>query len=67
MTFSLTVPDRIGQALTNKASEYEQTAPDYLKSALFTAAHSRDGFTLKLDLPAVAPDPRQAELNTQQP
>lgn len=49
MTFSLTVPDRIGQALSAKSAEYEQSVPEYLKSALFAAAHSKEGFLLKLE------------------
>lgn len=64
MTLTMTLPDRIGQALTNKAGEFGQQSPDYLKSMLFAACHSKDGVLLKLDLPppSIENDPAQPQL-----
>lgn len=62
MTLTMTLPDRLGQALINKANEYGQGHTDYLKSMLFAASHSKDGVVLKLELP-----PLQAEVDAAQP
>ena len=64
MTLTMTLPDRIGQALKNKGAEFEQDAPGYLKSMLFAACQSKDGVLLKLDLPppSVENDPAQTQL-----
>lgn len=59
---TITLPQRIEDALNKKAAEFELGGPDYLKNMLFTAAHAAEGVVLKLDLTPTAPDPRQAEL-----
>ena len=38
------------------------SGPDLLKHAAFCAAHSKEGFTLKLELPPVGPDPARLAL-----
>lgn len=59
---TITLPSRIEDALNRKGAEYELGGPEFLKNFLFTAAHAKEGATLKLDLTPAAPDPRQAEL-----
>lgn len=59
MTITMTIPDRVGEALKKKGLEYGQDATGYLKAMLFAAAHSPSGVLLKLDLPPPAVDPAQ--------
>lgn len=64
-TITIKLPDRLHAAVVNKAKhEFEQEAPEFLRTFLFIAADSKDGATLKLDLPppSNAPDPQQDEL-----
>lgn len=63
MTFSITIPDRIGQALSDEAQRsFDMQPTDYLKNALFAAAHNKEGFVLRLTLPPLKPDANQFEL-----
>lgn len=54
MRLTITLPDRLGQALENRAAELEQDAAGYLKSLLFAAAYAPQGVVLALTLPPVA-------------
>lgn len=51
MKLTMTLPDRIGAALTAAGAEMDLEASEYLKSMLFAAAHSPQGVTLRLELP----------------
>lgn len=62
MTFTMTVPDRVGDALKKKGAEYDTDAIGYLKQFLFAAAHSPVGVVMKLDLPPLKEDPAQLAL-----
>ncbi|MDP1588943.1 MAG: hypothetical protein Q8M07_14430 [Prosthecobacter sp.] len=62
MTLSLTLPDRIGQALKNKAQEFDMQPHDWLKQMLFAGTMNKEGVLLKLELPAPEHDPAQALL-----
>lgn len=59
---TISFPPRIEAAIEAAAAEYGQSAPEFLKHACFTAAHSREGFNLKLTLAPIAPDPAQPAL-----
>lgn len=59
MTLSLTLPDRIGKALKNKAQEFDMPPHEWLKQMLFAGTMNKDGVLLKLDLPAPEYDPAQ--------
>ena len=59
---TITLPTIIETALNNEAAKFEQSGPEFLKSVLFTALHSKDGFTLKLHRPTLEPDPAQLSL-----
>lgn len=59
MTLSLTLPDRIGQALKNKAQEFDMPPHDWLKQMLFAGTMNKEGVLLKLELPAPENDPAQ--------
>ena len=54
MQMTLTIPDRIGNALKAKAAEFEMQAPDFVKSLLFAATQSPQGVVLKLELAPLA-------------
>ena len=62
MTLTMTLPDRLGQALINKANEYGQAHTDYLRSMMFASTQSPNGVVLKLEMP-----PLQAEIDAAQP
>lgn len=62
MTLTMTLPDRLGQALINKANEFGQAHTDYLRSMMFASTQSPTGVVLKLEMP-----PLQAELDAAQP
>ena len=62
MTLTMKLPDRLGQALINKANEHGQSHTDYLRMMLFCAGQSKDGVVLKLEMP-----PLPAELDAAQP
>ncbi len=59
---TISFPPRIEAAIEAAAAEFGQSGPEFIKHAMFTAAHAREGFTLKLTLPPVAPDPAQLAL-----
>lgn len=52
---TITLPERVEEALNNKAAEFGQPGHEYLKSMLFAACHSPQGVTLKLELPPARP------------
>lgn len=63
MTLSITIPDRIGEALARHArASFDMTPAEFLKAALFAASHHREGFNLVLQLAPLAGDPNQIEL-----
>ena len=59
---TISFPPRIEAAIEAAAAEFGQSGPEFLKHACFTAAHAKEGFTLKLTMPPVAPDPAQLAL-----
>jgi len=59
---TISFPPRIEAAIEAEARKYNMSGPDLLKHAAFCAAHSKEGFTLKLELPPVGPDPAQLAL-----
>ena len=59
---TISFPPRIEAAIEKSAAEYGQSAPDYLKHVCFAAAHSKEGFTLKLEPPPLVADPAQLAL-----
>lgn len=61
MTLTITISDRLGQAIKNKGAEFELDAPGYVKAMLFAAAQSKEGVKLQLDLPppSIENDPAQ--------
>lgn len=50
MQMTLTIPDRVGNALKAKAAEFDMPMPDFVKSFLFAATQSPQGVVLKLEL-----------------
>lgn len=59
---TISFPPRIEAAIEAEAAKYGQGAPEFLKHVAFCAAHSKEGFLLKLELPPVAPDLNQLAL-----
>lgn len=62
MTLTITISDRLGQAIKNKAAEFELDAPGYVKAMLFAATQSKEGVRLQLELPTLSDDPAQTLL-----
>jgi hypothetical protein len=56
---TITLPQRIEEALTREARKFDQAAPEYLKSMLFAACQSPTGVLLKLEMPPLVADPAQ--------
>jgi len=50
MKMTLTIPDRVGNALKAKAAEFDMPVHDFVKSFLFAATQSPQGVVLKLEL-----------------
>jgi hypothetical protein len=63
-SLTLTIPDKIRDALQTHAEErgYGEDVPELLKTGLMIAMSAKEGWTLKLNAPVKAPDPRQPEL-----
>lgn len=59
---TISFPPRIEEAINRAAADLGISGPEFIKHAAFCAAHSKEGFTLKLELPPVAPDPNQLAL-----
>jgi len=59
MTLTITISDRLGQAVKNKGAEFELDASGYVKAMLFAATQSKAGVLLQLDLPPPGDDPAQ--------
>lgn len=61
---TITLPERFERALNNRAAEYGQTGPDYLKSLIIAACHAQGGVALNLDMPPpkIENDPAQTQL-----
>ena len=59
MTLTITISDRLGQAIKNKGAEFELDAPGYVKAMLFAATQSKEGVKLALELPPLGDDPAQ--------
>lgn len=51
MQITITVPDRIGEALESKGGELDMKAAELLKHLLFCACHAPEGVVLRLTLP----------------
>lgn len=50
MQMTLTIPDRVGNALKALAAEFDMQTTDFVKSFLFAATQSPQGVVLKLEL-----------------
>jgi len=63
-SLTLTIPDKIRDALQAKADErgLGEDVPELIKNGFMLAMHSPEGWTLKLEAVAKVPDPRQIEL-----
>ena len=63
-SLTLTIPDKIRDALQAKAEErgLGEDVPELIKNGFMLALHSPEGWTLKLEAVSKAPDPRQIEL-----
>lgn len=61
MTLTITISDRLGQAIKNKGAEYELDAPGYVKAMLFAATQTKEGVRLQLEMPppSIENDPAQ--------
>lgn len=59
MTLTITISDRLGQAIKNKGAEFDLDAPGYVKAMLFAATQTKAGVPLQLDLPPLGDDPLQ--------
>lgn len=54
MTLTITISDRLGQAVKNKGAEFELDGPGYVKAMLFAATQAQAGVLLQLDLPPMS-------------
>jgi hypothetical protein len=63
-SLTLTIPDKIKDALQALAEKrgYGEDVPELIKGGLMLAMESPEGWKLKLEPVARAPDPNQAEL-----
>ena len=59
---TITLPDKVYQALAKAGEDLEETGAEYVKRKLVEAYSSKEGVEINLKPVVIAPDPRQAEL-----